>query len=102
MPKKEPLETIVQSRLRSRRETGSGISVPHPFSVGCTYPNTSLSPTCVTFGLSSDYGFKSAREAHDWFLGMMRDHEEFAVEPDEPGELPMPFWSETVRQVLVE
>ena len=45
---------------------------------------------------------QAAREAHDWFLRMMRDHEEFEVETDKAGEWPMPFWSETVRQVVVE
>ena len=44
----------------------------------------------------------TALEAHDWFLGMMRDHEEFEVETDEPGEWPVPFSSETVRRVVVE
>ena len=33
---------------------------------------------------------------------MMREHEEFEVETNKAGELPMPFWSETVRQVVVE
>ena len=33
---------------------------------------------------------------------MMTDHEEFEVETDRVGELPMPFWSETVRQVVVD
>ena len=41
-------------------------------------------------------------EAHDWFLDMMREHEEFEVETDEPGEPPLSFWSETVRGVMVE
>ena len=27
---------------------------------------------------------------------------EFEVETDKAGELPLPFWSETVRQVVVE
>ncbi len=36
-----------------------------------------------------------------WFLEMMREHEEFVVETDRAGELPMPFWSETVRRVVV-
>ena len=60
-------------------------------------------PACspeVTFGLSHSYGLLTAREAHDWFLGMMRTHEEFEVETDESGEWPMPFWSETVRTVV--
>ena len=70
--------------------------------VRCTYPGTQLPPTRVTFGLSSEYGFTGAREAHDWVLRMIREHEEFAVETDEPGEEAMPFWSETVRQVVVE
>ena len=42
-----------------------------------------------------------AREAHDWFLQMMHDHEEFEVETDVAGERPLPFCSETVRQVVV-
>ena len=29
------------------------------------------------------------------------EHEEFEVETDQPGEWPMPFWSETVRRVVV-
>ncbi len=31
----------------------------------------------------------------------MREHEEFEVETDEPGEPPLSFWSETVRGVVV-
>ena len=54
------------------------------------------------FGLSPEYAIHTASEAHDWFLGMTREHEEFVVETDEAGELAMPFWSETVRGVLVE
>ena len=30
---------------------------------------------------------------------LMREHEEFEVETERAGELPMPFWSETVRDV---
>ena len=56
----------------------------------------------VTFGLSPSYGIHSAREAHDWFLRMMREREEFEVETDRAGEPPMPFCGETVRQVVVE
>ena len=41
-------------------------------------------------------------ELTNWFLAMMREHEEFEVETDKDGELPMPFWSETVRRVVVE
>ena len=65
--------------------------------VRCEYPDTPLDPTEVTFGLSPRYGIHTAREAHDWFLRMMREHEEFEVETDRAGELPLSFWSETVR-----
>ena len=70
-------------------------------SVRCEYPDTAMAPTEISFGLSPRYGILTAREAHDWFLGMMREHEEFGVETDKPEEPPMPFWSETVRQVVV-
>ena len=61
-----------------------------------------MPPTEVTFGLSPSYGLNNAREAHDWFLCMMREHEEFEVETDKAGELPMLFWTETIRRVMVE
>ena len=69
--------------------------------VRCEYPDTSLQPTVVTFGLSPGYGIQTAREAHDWFLLMMRAHDEFVVETDVAGEWPVPFSSETVRRVVV-
>ena len=56
----------------------------------------------MSFRLSPSYGLLTAREAHDWFLRMMQSNEEFEVETDGVGELPIPFWSETVRQVVVE
>ncbi len=56
----------------------------------------------MTFRLSPSYGIHDAREAHDWFLLMMRSHDEFVVETDRAGEAPMPFWSDTVRQVVLE
>ena len=68
--------------------------------IRCEYPD--MPPTEVTFSLSPSYGILTAREAHDWFLLMMRSHDEFVVETDKAGEAPMPFWSETVRQVVVE
>ena len=64
------------------------------------YPDSP--PSEVTFGLLPRYGIHNARDAHDWFLRIMREHEEFEVETDEPGELPLSFWSETVRRVVVE
>ena len=50
----------------------------------------------------SGYGLLTARDAHEWFLAMMRENEEFVVETDEPGEPPLSFCSETVRRVVVE
>ena len=34
-------------------------------------------------------------------MRMMAEHEEFEVETDRAGEPPMPFWSATVRRVMV-
>ena len=70
--------------------------------VRCEYPDMDMAPTEVTFRLSPRYGILTAREAHEWFLSLMREHEEFEVETNRAGEPPMPFWSETVRQVVVE
>ncbi len=56
----------------------------------------------MSFCLSPSYGLLTARDAHDWFLEMMGEHEEFEVETDRAGQAPMPFWSETVRRVVVE
>ena len=67
----------------------------------CEYPDTDMAPTEVTFGLSPRYGLHTARDAHNWFLLMMREHEEFEVETDKAGEPPFSFWSETVRRVVV-
>ncbi len=70
--------------------------------VRCEYPDTDLPPTEVTFRLSPSYGILEAREAHEWFLSLMREHEEFEVETDEDGEWSVPFSSETVRRVVVD
>ena len=70
--------------------------------VRCEYPDGSSPPDEVSFCLTPRYGLTTAHEAHDWFLGMMRVHEEFEVETDRAGELPLSFWSETVRGVMVE
>ena len=56
----------------------------------------------MSFRLSPRYGIRTGREAHDWFLSMMQEQEEFEVETDRTGEPPMPFWSETIRRVVVE
>ena len=58
--------------------------------------------TEVTFRLAPRYGILTAREAHDWFLEMMRNCEEFEVETDRAGEPPVSFWSETVGGVMEE
>ena len=59
-------------------------------------------PTEVTFSLSPSYGLTTGREAHEWFIDMMLEYEEFEVETDEQGEPPLSFWSETVRRVMME
>ena len=71
-------------------------------SVRCEYPGGCIEPTQVTFMISPSYGILTALEAHEWFLEMMRKHEELEFETDRAEELPMPFWSETVRRVVVE
>ena len=68
----------------------------------CVYPDMSSPPSEVSFSLAPSYGLLTAREAHDWFLKMIREHEEFEVETDKAGEWPVPFCSETVRRVVVE
>ena len=68
----------------------------------CEYPGSDSPPDVVSFRLSPSYGIHNAREAHDWFLEMMRKYEEFEVETDRAGEPPLSFWSETVRGVMVE
>ena len=74
---------------------------PH-LTVRCEYPGSGSPPDEVSFRLSPSYGLLTAREAHDWFLRMMHEHEEFEVETDEAGPWPVPFCSETVRRVVVE
>ena len=69
--------------------------------IRCAYPDPDMPPTEVSFGLSPSYGLLTAREAHEWLIEMMRENDEFEVETDKAGEPPMPFWSETVRQVVV-
>ncbi len=68
--------------------------------VRCEYPDESSPPSEASFRLSPSYGLLTAREAHDWFLSMMREHDEFVVETDIAEEPPLSFWSETVRAVL--
>ena len=68
--------------------------------IRCEYPDGSSPPSQVTFRLAASYGIHTALEAHEWFLGMMRVHEEFEVKTDRAGQLPVPFCSETVRRVV--
>ena len=88
-------------------DQGGGFSIPERvrtprITVRCEYPDTDLPPTEVTFRLSPSYGLATGLEVHDWFLSLMREHEEFQVETDRAGEPPLSFWSETVRGVMVE
>ena len=70
--------------------------------IRCEYPDESSPPSEVSFRPSPSYGLLTATDAHDWFLRMMHEHEEFEVEADKAGEWPVPFCSETVRWVVVE
>ncbi len=70
--------------------------------VRCEYPDTDLPPTEVTFRLSPSYGLTTGHEANEWFIDMMYKHELFEVETDRAGEWPVPFCSETGRQVVWE
>ena len=70
--------------------------------VRCEYSDSDSPPDEVSFRLSPSYGIGSAREAHDWFPLMMRSHDEFVVETDQADVIPVPFSSDTVRQVVVE
>ena len=53
--------------------------------IRCEYPDTSLEPTEVIFALSPRYGIHTARKAHEWFIGLMRERDEFEVETDRAG-----------------
>ncbi len=60
-------------------EGGDGTSEPirtPRLTVRCEYPETGSPPSEVTFGLPPRYGIHTAREAHDWFLTMIAEHEE--------------------------
>ncbi len=59
--------------------------------VRCEYPVTDMPPTEVTFRLSPSYGLTTGHEVNEWFIDMMYDYEEFEVETDRPGELPLSF-----------
>ena len=61
-----------------------------------------MPPTEVTFRLSPSYGLTTGHEVNEWFIEMMYRQEEFEVETDRAGEPPLPFWTETVRGVMVE
>ena len=72
-----------------------GFITPEPLrnprlSIRCEYPDTDMSPTEVTFALSPSYGFSTARDANEWFIDMLHEHEEFEVETDRAGEPPIP------------
>ena len=81
-----------------------GLGLPHTprLTIRCEYPGWCSPPDEVSFRISPHYGISSARQAHEWFLDMMRAHDEFEVMTDKPGKWPVPFSSATVRRVVVE
>ncbi len=54
--------------------TAPVVSTPR-LTIRCEYPDTDMPPTEVTFRLSPSYGLHTARDAHDWFLSLIREHE---------------------------
>ena len=77
------------------RQTATPFCVPAQSGIRltefCVHPDMSSPPSEVTFGLSPSYGIRTAYEAHDWFLLMMRSHDEFVVETHKAWEAPMLF-----------
>ncbi len=82
------------------RRDGGSVPAParsgsHPAQVPLRTPRASVQsvvePIAVSFGLSLGYGILTARDAHAWFLLMMREHDEFMVETDRAGQWPMPL-----------
>ena len=75
-----------------------GLELPRTprLTIRCEYPDGSNPPSEVSFRLCPRYGIHDARVAHEWFLRMRREHEEFEVETDRVGEA---VRSETVRAV---
>ena len=61
-----------------------------------------MPPTEVTFGLSPFYDHPLCSRGASFLPKDAQEHDEFEVETDEAWEEPMPFWSETVRGVVVE
>ncbi len=64
-------------------DLGAGFSSVEPvrnprLTIRFEYPD--MAPTEVTFGLSPRYGLHTARDAHECFLRMMREQEEFEIE----------------------
>ncbi len=55
-------------------------------------------PRLLMFRLSPSYGLTTGHEANEWFIDMLRDHEEFEVETDREEEPPLSFWTETLRR----
>ena len=92
---------IMSWDLDSGFNTALPVRTPR-LTIRCEYPDTDMAPTVVSFALSPSYGLLTAREAHDWFIEMMKQYEKFEVETDRAGEPPLSFSSETVRGVMVE
>ena len=71
-------------------------------SVRREYPDQGSPPSEVSFRALALLRHLYSHEAHEWFIDMLREHEEFEVATDRADEWPVPFWSETVRRVVVE
>ncbi len=92
---------MLNIRLDGGFNTPEAVHNPR-LTIRCEYPGSDSPPDQVTFRLSPRYGIHTALKAHERFLAMLRNCEEFEVETDVPGEWPVPVCSETVRRVVVE
>ncbi len=69
--------------------------------IRCTYQAClGLEPTEVTFRLSPAHGCQSPEEALELIKCLRQTEVYFELQP-ESDEAPLPFWSETVREVSV-
>jgi hypothetical protein len=67
--------------------------------IRCDYGDEPLE---LTFSLAPSYGIHTVIDADGWFRRMMREHEEFEVDTDRPGEPALFFRSSAVLHVMAE
>lgn len=69
--------------------------------IRCTYPAYLKSePTQVRFRLSPEYKCRTVAEAHQLIERLRTSYEYFELQPD-TDDPPLPFWSDTIEDVVV-